>query len=272
MVPQSSLQPDSPINQSSIVSRYGIQDVKTAKPFLDTEQKRNRTVLLLLGYVSALSSALPNTKQNSHANVVKRNMAQFAGWLANYVSGLSAEQKQAPGGKLKEFTMIRNWIPKDVADTYKERVEAQVPFAKKRWNGLFLLPQKAYVYDSSVRKRKPIPALEDILQKLEQEFGVKILYVWCNKFEKESHHIQWHQDQYGAHLFVLSFGETGKVVFRDLKSKAVVQDIEPEHGDLYYFAPTYDKVNEHCVPKLSNMSEPRMSFAILTTKPKYIPE
>lgn len=199
-------------------------------------------------------------------------MAQFAGWLANRISGLSEEEKQAPGGRLKEFTFLNSWLAKDSADAFNARLLEEVPFAKKRWNGMWLLPQKAYVYDRATRKKKPIAVLEELLGMLEAEFGCEVLYVWCNKFETESHHITWHQDQYGSHLFVLSFGETGKVLFRDLKSKQVVQDVDPKHGDLYYFAPTYDKVNEHCVPKLTNMSEPRISLAILTTKPKVLPE
>jgi alkylated DNA repair dioxygenase AlkB len=142
-------------------------------------------------------------------------------------------------------------------------LDAEVPFAPKKWNVIYTLPQLAYSYD--VGQKKKIPVLQEIIDHLEATFPIKISAIWCNKFNDGKHRIDWHQDQYGEHLFVLSFGATRRIDYRDHSSKKPVEGVVARHGDLYYMHPKYDAVHDHCVPADDAVVEPRISLAIFAS-------
>lgn len=70
---------------------------------------------------------------------------------------------------------------------------------------------------------------------------------------------------------MLSFGASRDVVYREktLISKAKeLQRINASHGDLYYFAPSWDAKTEHSVPAMPHVSEKRVSIVFFVTRPK----
>ena len=172
----------------------------------------------------------------------------------------------APPQRLNEFTFMSQWLPKEEADKYMSRCMTEIPWAPKKWNIIYTLPQLAHYYDTSKRKKAPIAVLEEIISMIEEEYQTTVSVVWCNLFQDGNHYIDWHQDQYGEHLFVLSFGSTRPVVFRHKKTKES-KEYACRHGDLYYFAPSWDKAHEHCIPKDESITEKRISFAIFCQPP-----
>lgn len=168
--------------------------------------------------------------------------------------------------QLDEFSFFTSWLPSDTSDQYMARCLSEIPWAPKKWNLIYTLPQLAYYYKDSDRKKKPIPILEEIISLIETQYRTTVSVVWCNLFQDGNHYIDWHQDQYGEHLFVLSFGATRSVIFRHKKTKDM-KEYACKHGDLYYFAPTWDKAHEHCIPKDETIKEQRISFAIFCQPP-----
>ena len=169
--------------------------------------------------------------------------------------------------KLDDFVFFDGWISQSEADQLFQRCIAEIPWAPKKWNILYTLPQLAFYYDDKERMKKPNSLLEQIIDRIEEQFQTTCSVVWCNLFQDGRHYIDWHQDQYGEHLFVLSFGVTRIVKFRHKKSKEI-KEYPCKHGDLYYFCPEWDQTYEHCVPKDESIKEQRISFAIFT-KPPY---
>ena len=167
---------------------------------------------------------------------------------------------------LDEFTFFDGWLDKTESDHYLERCLAEVPWAPKKWNLIYTLPQLAFYYNEKERRSKPIPVLEELIGKVEAQFQTTASVTWCNLFRDGNHYIDWHQDQYGEDIFVLSFGATRSVVFRHKKTKAVKEYL-CKHGDLYYFCPEWDKTYEHCIPKDESIKDQRVSFAIFTKPP-----
>lgn len=167
---------------------------------------------------------------------------------------------------LKEFTFFTSWISPEESDQYMSRCLSEIPWAPKKWNFIYTLPQLAYYYDTSARKKKPVSVLEDIIALIETRFKTTVSVVWCNQFRDGNHYIDWHQDQYGEHLFVLSFGATRPVIFRHKKTKEI-KEYTCKHGDLYYFAPSWDRAHEHSIPKDESIKDQRLSFAIFCQPP-----
>eukprot|EP00755_Sulcionema_specki_P014891 Sspe_Gene.57912::Locus_31772_Transcript_1_1_Confidence_1.000_Length_848::g.57912::m.57912 len=95
--------------------------------------------------------------------------------------------------------------------------------------------------------------------------------MWCNLFENGEHHIDWHNDNYGVHLVVVSFGATRRLLFRTKKTKELVSDTPVTHGMLYYMSPNYDKAHEHSVPAMPEVTEPRISIAVFCSRPGVFP-
>eukprot|EP00670_Eutreptiella_braarudii_P022046 CAMPEP_0174362374 /NCGR_PEP_ID=MMETSP0811_2-20130205/64063_1 /TAXON_ID=73025 ORGANISM="Eutreptiella gymnastica-like, Strain CCMP1594" /NCGR_SAMPLE_ID=MMETSP0811_2 /ASSEMBLY_ACC=CAM_ASM_000667 /LENGTH=170 /DNA_ID=CAMNT_0015499991 /DNA_START=21 /DNA_END=530 /DNA_ORIENTATION=+ len=150
-------------------------------------------------------------------------------------------------GQAPQFKFYDGWIPGPSADSYYQRCTNEIPWRQEYWNMVIKLPQLAYYYDPKERKKRPNPVLEELIGYVEQEFNTTVTFVWCNLFKDGKHHIDWHQDKYGEHLCVLSFGSSRKVVFRPLGTKQGHEHL-CKHGDLYTFNPAYDAAHEHCVP------------------------
>mmetsp|Transcript_4215 Transcript_4215/g.6398 ORF Transcript_4215/g.6398 Transcript_4215/m.6398 type:complete len:226 (+) Transcript_4215:66-743(+) len=142
------------------------------------------------------------------------------------------------------------------------------------------LPQHAYFYDrqdpSKARQVSASPGLsylEGLCTQMERTFDGTIAEVYCNRFQDPSHHIDWHKDTYGRHIFVLSLGREGVVEFRHNKTRQV-EVMEPASGDLYFVPLKVNDTHKHRV--LSNNSSDeneqngtRLSFVFFFETPDY---
>ena len=167
---------------------------------------------------------------------------------------------------MNDFTFYESWVPKHDADYFMGRCLSEIPWAEKKWNIFYTLPQLAYYYDEKERGKNPNPVVEDLIGLVETAFNTTASVVWCNLFNDGNHHMDWHQDQYGEHCFVLSFGATRALDWRVLNTNAVTT-YYCKHGDLYYFNPTWDKEHEHRIPMDASSHEKRLSFVIFTQPP-----
>eukprot|EP01065_Artemidia_motanka_P035060 TRINITY_DN429_c0_g1_i2.p1 TRINITY_DN429_c0_g1~~TRINITY_DN429_c0_g1_i2.p1 ORF type:complete len:213 (+),score=82.03 TRINITY_DN429_c0_g1_i2:52-639(+) len=192
-------------------------------------------------------------------------MAFFPGLARVKVTGEAAK----PNGGMEEFEFRPGYISRDESSLLMDRCLEEVPFGKMRWN-MFTLPQKAYLYAED-RKKKPIAVLEQLIAKMQADYGCFVEAVWCNLFETGDHYIDWHQDQYGCHTFVLSFGHPRAIAYRKKKSMFGKEEHLFEktatHGDIYYFSPVWDQKTEHSVPKMAGVRQPRISLVFFTSRP-----
>ena len=178
-----------------------------------------------------------------------------------------------PNGGMNEFDFFSNYITEAAIpkQSYFQRCQQEIPFDTMRWNG-FKLPQLAFLYDVySGNNQKKIPVLDELIAKLERDYGCNVVSVWCNLFADGTHHIDWHQDQYGCHTFVLSFGSPRKVMYRKKRgmfsSEKILADHTTTNGDMYYFSPIWDQKTEHCVPKMKEATSPRISLVFFVSRP-----
>ena len=160
------------------------------------------------------------------------------------------------------FAIWKGWVNSSKADELMAQSKKGIPFAPKRWTDGHLLPQLAYNYEEKDRDLHYNPFLEEtIIPMMEDKFDVEITDVWCNLFEDGKHQIEWHQDQYGTDVFVLSFGSPRPIEFRTLYTRKKTKHLI-ENGDLYYFSQKYDKKHEHRVPKVESCTDPRVSLVM----------
>lgn len=121
--------------------------------------------------------------------------------------------------------------------------------------------------------------LEEIANRIEVEFDGKITDVFCNRFQDPSHSIDWHKDQYGRHIFVLSLGSRRTIQFRNDKTKAV-DVITPREGDLYFMPLAVNSTHMHKVCSAEETSKvletensgTMLSFVFFFESPKYAKE
>lgn len=144
------------------------------------------------------------------------------------------------------------------------------------------LPQHSYLFDrdrlSKKKKTKLIAehpslqTLESICERIETDFDVTIQSVFCNRFQDAHHHIPWHTDTYGSHIFVLSLGASRLVQFRALRktqddTSSPVVSIHPQAGDLYFMPLWVNDTHEHRVCSLAegNAESPSQSDSMSET-------
>lgn len=149
------------------------------------------------------------------------------------------------------------------------------------------LDQHAYQHNqrSSASAKKKInqssglQKLEEIANRIEDEFDGKITDVFCNRFQDPNHNIDWHKDQYGRHIFVLSLGSRRTIQFRNDQSKAV-DAVTPREGDLYFMPLATNSTHMHKVCSAEETSRilgaenagTRLSFVFFFESPKYAKE
>mmetsp|Transcript_7613 Transcript_7613/g.11529 ORF Transcript_7613/g.11529 Transcript_7613/m.11529 type:complete len:189 (-) Transcript_7613:39-605(-) len=184
--------------------------------------------------------------------------------MEKHTSALTTDGKQND----KEPIFFRKFFSKKEADDLFERCVKEIPWAKKKWMDTgYILPQLAVHYDQKMRKENPCSIVEELAERIGKTFGARSSDIWCNKFNDGKHHIEWHQDNYGEHCFIISFGSTRQLEIRPLSDKVSVISHDVQHGDVYYFSPSWDKNHEHRVPSNDLSKHCRVSFVIFTNKP-----
>lgn len=168
---------------------------------------------------------------------------------------------------MRDFEFYDGWVPKPEADRLMDCCIREIPWGKKRWSLFYTLPQLAYYYTTEERRNRPMPICEELISVIERGFNTTCSEMWCNLFQDGNHHIEWHQDQYGEQCFVLSFGASRAIDWRDKKTKQMLPPTMTKHGDLYYFNQQWDKTHEHRVPKDENCKTTRLSFVVFTQPP-----
>lgn len=166
------------------------------------------------------------------------------------------------------------------------------------------MTQHAYLYVRPTMRTKQrgkgslgrgIETLENLCSKIEKEFDGKITEVFCNRFQDPTHHVDWHTDTYGRHIFVLSLGSERRIEFREKRKKKAmdnnVASLSPKSGDLYFMPLSINSTHQHRVCSLdetrkkenyfisnevnddnqcsSEWDKTRLSFVFFFESPKY---
>eukprot|EP00550_Attheya_septentrionalis_P007465 CAMPEP_0198296136 /NCGR_PEP_ID=MMETSP1449-20131203/31099_1 /TAXON_ID=420275 /ORGANISM="Attheya septentrionalis, Strain CCMP2084" /LENGTH=214 /DNA_ID=CAMNT_0043996657 /DNA_START=9 /DNA_END=653 /DNA_ORIENTATION=+ len=183
-----------------------------------------------------------------------------------------SHSKEACGGAIFLFEGFLD--PQEAADATSVLDSEQFPWDLKPKLYGAKMPQHAYYYDRKGPKRSEhemlgIKRLEEICQKIEKQFDGKVKEVYCNRFEDPSHHIPWHKDTYGRHIFVLGFGANRKVQFRQNKTKEV-SEIIAKSGDLYFLPLAINSTHKHQVCSADDTTDgSRLSMAFFFDTPPY---
>jgi len=120
---------------------------------------------------------------------------------------------------------------------------------------------------------KGLLKLGQISAKIEKFFGVRISFVFCNRFQNRDQRIDCHNKAYAEHICVLTLGSKRRVEFRDKKTQKV-EVITPGAGDLYVMPLKLDDTHTHrvCPTNERNPSKAnnfaRMSFVFFFEAPK----
>lgn len=177
-------------------------------------------------------------------------------------------------------------------DFFETRSEAEAAFAvlnddtKIPWDwepvvAMEQLEQHAYHYTRDVSvppidQQEGLSLLEDLCQRLSARFDCVVSDVFCNRFADATHHIDWHRDTYGTHIFVLSLGAVRRVQFRSanlLRRRRPVETLEPTSGDLYFMPLHVNKTHQHRVCTSASTApdenHTRISLVFYATTPPY---
>ena len=135
------------------------------------------------------------------------------------------------------------------------------------------LPQHSYLYQRKKTKAasKGLKELEELCQRISNEFECTVSDVYCNRFADPTHKIDWHQDQYASHIMVLSLGSGRGLEFRDNKTKEITR-YDPKAGDLYFMSLQHNKLYHHRVLSLEedgiqSNDATRVSFVFFISAP-----
>lgn len=166
----------------------------------------------------------------------------------------------------------KGFLNQEQADSYYARLDSGLPWGNFSWApGEKPLKQLVYAYDLEERNLRKNPILEELIHMVETKYNTKSVITWCNKFRSSSDKIDWHQDQYGMSLFVLSFGANRPVEIRPYKNpwlstkgmdRPATHKLDLKHGDLYHWTAEFDEKMEHRVPP-AEVDGPRISILIL---------
>ena len=133
------------------------------------------------------------------------------------------------------------------------------------------LEQHAYYFDRKPKKFKgneALSTLEMLCQRLEKDFDINIVGVFCNRLQDQTHNLPWHKDSYGAHIFVLSLGSQRTIEFRESKT-GVVESLRPSEGDMYLLPLGLNKTHQHRVCPGKDGDGTRISLVFFFRAPKY---
>jgi len=122
---------------------------------------------------------------------------------------------------------------------------------------------------------KGLLKLGQISAKIEEAFGVRVSFVFCNRFQNRDQRLDCHKNSYAEHICVLTLGSKRRVEFQNRKTRKV-EAITPGGGDLYVIPLKLDDTHKHrvCPTNQENPSETndfaRMSFVFFFEAPKRV--
>ncbi|CAB9531192.1 expressed unknown protein [Seminavis robusta] len=164
----------------------------------------------------------------------------------------------------------KSFLSREKADHYYARLESELPWGPFSWvPGTKPLKQLVYFYDVQEQHVRPNACLDELIQLVETTYHTKSIVTWCNLFRDSNDLIDWHQDQYGMSLYVLSFGASRPVEIRPYNWSALLtsdgsptQTLSLAHGDLYHWNKQFDANHQHRVPA-SGEDGKRISILVL---------
>jgi alkylated DNA repair dioxygenase AlkB len=140
------------------------------------------------------------------------------------------------------------------ADVYLARLIEEVPWQKVQWAQGRYLPRLVYRDDYG-----DVAVLNELRQLVAEKITRRVDGIWCNMYEDGSHWTPWHQDNYDADVFTLSFGESRNFQMKEI-STGQVETFLLEHGDAFYFDRHIDAKHKHCIPKTTKKIGIRISI------------
>uniref|UniRef100_A0A7S2EJM4 Fe2OG dioxygenase domain-containing protein n=1 Tax=Trieres chinensis TaxID=1514140 RepID=A0A7S2EJM4_TRICV len=164
--------------------------------------------------------------------------------------------------------------------------DALFPWDNKPVLGGERLTQHAYGHDrykylkgQKNKSFRGLSKLEEICSNIEDDFGIEISYVFCNRFQDPNHFLDWHKDTYGENICVLTLGAPRRIEFRNNKTRAI-EGLVPKSGDLYIMPLHINKTHKHKVwSAIETDSEAskrtdntRLSFVFFFKAPKDVKE
>lgn len=103
------------------------------------------------------------------------------------------------------------------------------------------------------------PLIIDMKEKIESDYGVKVLGVFINLYKDGQDYAPYHRDTYGCTgVFTVSIGGSRKFYTKH-ENTGKVEKYILEDGDLFFFNSEFNKHHKHSIPKVKSMNDPRIS-------------
>lgn len=134
-----------------------------------------------------------------------------------------------------------------------ERLMVELSWEQKMW-GRRPLPRLTCHYRSGTSQ-----TMEEIIRLMEVNFGIKIVSVFCNRYDNGSHYTPLHSDNYNCNLYTLSLGGERRFYFQHNTTKKI-HPFVLKNGDVIYFNQEINNNYKHTIPKTTLSVKPRISL------------
>lgn len=156
----------------------------------------------------------------------------------------------------------KNFITENLKEWFTN-LEKEIPFQEMLWGNNRKLPRLVYRYDDYGSGR--LCGIEVLAAMIMEKYSDFVIDgVWTNLYRNSKDYTPYHQDNYGAHIFTLSFGSTRMCYIKSIKTKEITK-YTLKSGDLFYFDTVFDSQNLHCIPSGKD-DEPRISIVFFAHK------
>jgi alkylated DNA repair dioxygenase AlkB len=131
----------------------------------------------------------------------------------------------------------------------------------------FWYSEKQQVLNYSGKKMQPspfIPIIKDLRDLIFDKIGIMFDSVLVNYYENNNIGMRYHSDpldgKWSTDFFILSFGDTRKLIFREINNIEKKYQFNLENGDAIHMFGNCQDVYQHCLKKEKGTKGPRMSL------------
>jgi len=134
--------------------------------------------------------------------------------------------------------------------------------------------ERGRITDTSNTNIKGLLKLGELCAKIENQFDVRVSFVFCNRFQNVDHPVNWHKDAYEEHICVLTLGSKRRIEFRNNRTQEI-KTMTPNAGDLYVMPLKMNETHTHRVcsadetDAIGTNAGARLSFVFFFEAPKY---
>lgn len=170
---------------------------------------------------------------------------------------------------IRDYIDETNFQPKAVFDILNDQLNWQYAYnnnGRKDWTGGL-----DYYFSGQLHRAEPLhPLVEQIMEKINHDFGLRLNSCYANKYETGNDKISWHSDDEtqiieNQPIVSLSLGASRKFWFKNL-NKHKTHDFWIHDADLCIMGKDSQINYQHCIKEEKLVTEPRISLTFRAFK------